>query len=1145
MSKLEDLQPGLRLAGVIPGQNVSVIAVQPHGPDAIELTYKTAEGALGQRVLGRDAEAKLAVASAEARPLDADAADFKLVSECQRIKLAGLSDPMLAVTTSDIQPLPHQLRAVYGPLLDGRPLRFLLADDPGAGKTIMAGLYIKELILREDVKRCLVVAPGGLVDQWQDELYLKFGLAFEILTPQFSETVFGASAFEQHPLLIARMDQLARNEDLLAELAKSEWDLVIVDEAHRMGAHYFGGKLEKTKRFQLGELLGDVARHFLLMTATPHSGKEEDFQLFLTLLDRDRFDGKYQAKVSSSDTSGVMRRMVKEDLLTFEGKPLFPERIAETVPYQLTELEQDLYDQVTTYVREGMNRAEKLDGKRRNTVGFALTVLQRRLASSPEAIYRSLQRRAERLERRKQLVLSGAAVTEPKAAEAVGDLDEFDDDEFSAEELEVIEDELVDAATAARTVEELDAELLELGELIKTAARVRASETDRKWSELRTILEDNTLATDASGEERRKLIVFTEHRDTLDYLSRRIGSLLGRPEAVKAIHGGVRRPQRRQITEEFTHNPACQVLLATDAAGEGLNLQVAHLMVNYDLPWNPNRIEQRFGRIHRIGQHEVCRLWNLVADDTREGEVFKRLLLKIEEQRKAYGGKVFDVLGTAFGETPLRTLLIEAIRYGELPETRANMEKIIDAGVAQGIEEMLAERALVTETLQHADIARLRELMDEARARRLQPHYIEGAFRAAFTRLGGKIRRREQGRFEITHVPAELRAATRRPIATRYDRVTFEIEHVLDADGVRAELLAPGHPLHDAVTDLVVARWHRTLDRGTVLVSPAIQEPRLLVGVIQEIVDATETSIARRFGYAYIDEHGTVESAGPAPYLDCVSAPLTDQVIAARALPWLAEAEGKAASWIISNQLPIFLNDVQLRRETELHRVRNQVARRLDQENNRLVLEAMVAQEQEQAGKKPRESHTSLMYKAADLEGRRIARLALLDRQLEMQARPPRVVTAALVLPLAAVQAEIPQDAPVHAVETKDVERRGVERVLAAERELGRLPVEQAFNNPGFDILTRREGEDPLRIEVKARIAGANDFFVTHNEVLTALNTASRYRLALVRVDPRGPEHDEVRYLENPFARFDPGDFAATGHRGNWDTTWARGQEPF
>jgi len=227
---------------VIPGQNVSVIAVQPHGVDAIELTFKTADGDLAQRVLGRDAENTLMVAPAEARPLDAVAADFKLVAECQRIKLAGLSDPMLAVTTSDIQPLPHQLRAVYGELLPRTPLRFLLADDPGAGKTIMAGLYIKELILREDVKRCLIVAPGGLVDQWQDELYLKFGLAFEIFTPQLGESVFGASAFEQHPLLLARMDQLARNEDLLAELAKSEWDLVVVDEAHRMGQHRRAGR---------------------------------------------------------------------------------------------------------------------------------------------------------------------------------------------------------------------------------------------------------------------------------------------------------------------------------------------------------------------------------------------------------------------------------------------------------------------------------------------------------------------------------------------------------------------------------------------------------------------------------------------------------------------------------------------------------------------------------------------------------------------------------------------------------------------------------------------------------------------------------------------------------------------------------------
>jgi superfamily II DNA or RNA helicase len=496
MTKLADLTPGLCLAGIVPGQAVTVIAVQPHGSEMVELTYKTSEGALGQRILGPDAEPSLSTAHPTARPFDASADDFRLVAECQRIRLAGLWDPMLAVTTSDIEPLPHQLMAVYGELLPRTPLRFLLADDAGAGKTIMAGLYIKELVLREDVKRCLIVAPGGLVEQWQDELYLKFGLRFEIFTPVMGETPFGDSLFEHHPLLIARMDQLSRSEELMAQLAHSHWDLVVVDEAHRMGAHYYGTELKKTKRFVLGELLGRITRHLLLMTATPHNGIEEDFQLFLTLLDRDQFEGKYDSKVHTIDTTGLMRRMVKEELVTFEGKPLFPERIAQTVPYELSPLEHDLYEQVSDYVREGMNRADKLDGKRRNTVGFALTVLQRRLASSPEAIYRSLERRAQRLERRKQEVAEGrlAAEDQGRAAAAVGSSDGFDDDEFTADEVEQFEDELVDAATAAQTIEELGAEILELQDLIARAAKVRSSGTDCKWSELRTILQDNTLA---------------------------------------------------------------------------------------------------------------------------------------------------------------------------------------------------------------------------------------------------------------------------------------------------------------------------------------------------------------------------------------------------------------------------------------------------------------------------------------------------------------------------------------------------------------------------------------------------------------------------------------------------------------------------
>ncbi|MEU9275435.1 helicase-related protein [Streptomyces sp. NPDC048342] len=987
---LEELRPGLRIDGLVPAEAVTLIAAQPHGGNAVELTFKTAGGVLDQQIVFRRDESRLSIARSGSRAFDATPRDFKLVAEAQRISLAGLFDPMLAVATSDVQPLPHQIRAVYGELIPRTPLRFLLADDPGAGKTIMAGLYIKELLLRDDVKRCLVVAPGGLVDQWQDELFFKFGLCFDLLTNQLADSQPHLNVFEAHPLLVARMDQLSRNERLQAQLRETDWDLIVVDEAHRMGGHYFGGKVEKTKRFQLGEMLGEITRHLLLMTATPHSGKEEDFQLFLTLLDRDRFEGRQRG---STDVDGIMRRMIKEDLLTFEGRKLFPERVAETVPYELTALEYELYEDVTRYVREGMNRADRIGGTRKNTVGFALTVLQRRLASSPEAICKSLVRRTERLERRKQEILDGTC----RETVPTVDLASFDHDDFDAQEIEEIEEELLDAATAARTVDELDAELVELRALVRTAQRVRETGTDRKWTELSALLRDHALVTDAEGHP-RKLIVFTEHRDTLRYLQAKIGSLLGRPGAVKAIHGGVRRPERRQITEEFTKNRDVRILLATDAAGEGLNLQAAHLMINYDLPWNPNRIEQRFGRIHRIGQEEVCRLWNLVASNTREGEVFTRLLEKLDQMRETYGGKVFDVLGEAFAETPLRDLLLDAIQYGEQPAVKGRMHEVIDSTVGDGLKSLLDERALASEHLSDADLCLLRVTMDDARARRLEPHHIESAFKDAFTRLGGRIVKRAQGRYEIAHVPQHVRAAGNGPIATRYDHITFDLGRVQPDDRAHVDLLAPGHPLHDAVMTETIRNFGSALNRGTVLVSATLDAPHLLVGVVEEVVDGTGESVARRFSYAYVDSRGTVRPAGPAPYLDCAEAPDGTATDIGYGLPWLADAESKATSWIIANQLPAYLAEVQPRRLAELIKTRALVTKRLTAERERLLLDAAAASEKERRGEKPKESSESLHRKAAELDVRLLKRLDLLDRRQQMSTKPPQILTAALVL---------------------------------------------------------------------------------------------------------------------------------------------------
>ena len=272
---------------------------------------------------------------------------------------------------------------MYGELLQRQPLRYMLADDPGAGKTIMAGLFIKELIARGDLARCLIVSPGVLVEQWQDELDQKFGLAFDILTNDALEAARTGNWFTEHPLAIARLDKLSRNEDVQAKLAQVDWDLVVVDEAHKMSASYFTSEVKETKRYKLGKLLSKVTRHFLLMTATPHNGKDADFQLFMALLDGDRFEGKFRDGHHTADVSDLMRRMVKEDLFRFDGTKLFPERIATTIGYTLTELEARLYAAVTEYVKNEFNRAEALETGRQVSVGFALTSLQRRLASSP------------------------------------------------------------------------------------------------------------------------------------------------------------------------------------------------------------------------------------------------------------------------------------------------------------------------------------------------------------------------------------------------------------------------------------------------------------------------------------------------------------------------------------------------------------------------------------------------------------------------------------------------------------------------------------------------------------------------------------------------------------------------------------------
>jgi superfamily II DNA or RNA helicase len=1125
---------------------VKIVDVAWHGSSGVTLTYTDdSTGKADQELLFREDEPRLAVEQAgRAWSMDADGQLFRLVSEAKRISLAYLFDPFLAVQTSNLDPLPHQIEAVYEKMLPRQPLRFLMADDPGAGKTIMAGLFCKELIIRGDVERCLVIAPGSLVEQWQDELWAKFGLHFEILTKDMIEAARTGNPFAERPLLIARLDHLSRREDLQAKLEASDWDLIVVDEAHKMSAHYLGGEIRETKRYRLGRLAGSVARHFLLMTATPHAGIEEDFQLFLALLDADRFEGKPRSSTHTIDTSDLMRRLVKEKLLKFDGTPLFPERRAYTAVYPLSDEEALLYKRVTEYVQEEMGRAERLkaegEGRRGAIVGFALTTLQRRLASSPEAIFQSLQRRRKRLEGRvaeERLRRRGAEISAKLAgrAQEFSDFDEdFDPDDLPEGELEDLEEELVDQASAARTIAELEAEIAILGDLEELARALCGSGADRKWEELANLLQHTPEMFDAHG-VRRKLIIFSEHRDTLNYLLEKLRALLGREEAVVAIHGGMPRDVRRKVQEAFTQDKDVLILVATDAAGEGINLQRAHLMVNYDLPWNPNRIEQRFGRVHRIGQTEVCHLWNLVAEDTREGQVFQRLFDKLDEQRRALGDQVFDVLGEAFRGKSLRDLLIEAVRYGNDPAVRARLHAVVDATVADTLREVVHERALVSDVMTMGDVERIRDEMERAEARKLQPHFIRSFFTTAFGHLGGAIREREPGRFEITHVPAELRRRDRQiglgaPLLRRYERVTFE-KHLIAIEGrPLAEYITPGHPLLDGTIDLIIERYDSLMRQGAVLIDD--QDPgqtaRVLVYLQHAVVDGRTDSagnrrvVSKRFEFVDVDPEGKARHAGWAPYLDLrpATGEEIDYLTSVIDSSWVrADLEDAALAHGVQLARE-HLEEVRRRTIDRVERTTAAVKTRLESEIRHWDHRANELKDQELAGKQPRSGMNSgrARQRADELQARLKRRLEELDAERQLAPLPPVVAGGALVVPaglLAMLQGLPSTEVTEHAMERTATEHAAVDAVMAAEWSIGRTPVEMPPNNKGYDIESRGDEGNLWFIEVKGRVSGAETFVITRSEIGVGRNKPDQHILALVEIGEDTSR--EVRYVMRAF----------------------------
>jgi SNF2 family DNA or RNA helicase len=1146
MIRLEDITSGLALTGLEPAVIGTVMAAVPLAEGTVQVIYKTPDGGLKDRLLSRADESNIGIATTE-HPwsFDGDGDAFKLAVEAKRIDLAFLFDPMMAVHTSNVEPLPHQITAVYESMLPRQPLRFVLADDPGAGKTIMTGLYIRELIMRADSRRILVVAPGSLVEQWRDELFEKFGLQFHVFSSALEAATPTGNPFEDLDHLIVRLDQMARNEELQAKLLNTSWDLVIFDEAHKLAAHFFGSKLERTGRFILAEQLGACTRHLLLLTATPHNGKEEDFQLFLSLLDSDRFYGKFRDGVHKVDSSDLMRRMVKEEMLRFDGTPLFPERRAYTANYKLTDIESALYEAVTSYVMTEMGKADALKGPRKGSVGFALTALQRRLASSPEAIFQSLKRRRERLDsrlREERLLSRGEQFASQKLESPPED-----DDDLSADEQENLEETLTDTATAAETIAELEAEIAILARLVEQARDLVDSGQDRKWEELSKILQNDPNMRDAGGRQ-RKMIVFTEHRDTLNYLERKIGGVLGTPDAITTIHGGTHRDERRKRQALFRSDPEVRVLLATDAAGEGVNLQNANLMVNYDLPWNPNRLEQRFGRIHRIGQDQVCHLWNLVAKETREGEVYHRLLTKLETINEAFKGRVFDILGEVFEEKSLKDLLLEAIRYNDQPEVRARLTRSIDTAFdTSRIKELLERNALAQETMSAERLFAVKEQMEMAEARRLQPFFVRSFFIKAFEGLGGAMYPRESGRYEITHVPALIRERDRQitgrnrrdlaPVLKRYERTCFTKEAVrpLDRPGLAfAQMIHPGHPLMLAVSDIVLEKYSNLMRQGATLVDPTDdgEQASLLFLITHEIKSGDGSVLSKRLQFVHVTPDGKASFAGWAPHLDYEPLPAAERPLLAGLLQsdWIrANQEQKALALAATTLVPEHYGEVAGRRIEHVDKTLAAVHARLTTEITFWSDRWMRLKEDQEAGKDVRLNLENIQRTITDLNGRLENRKKELQSMRHVTNGTPVVLGGALVVPIGLLRKLRGEPAPVGAAAAfstdpaarSRIERLAMKSVRLAEEARGCRVVDVSAQKCGWDItsyapVTNGKLPESRHIEVKGRIKGATTVTVTRNEIFESWNQGRKYHLAIVLVG-EDDSIDGPHYVPHPF----------------------------
>jgi len=1072
------LEIGSVIEGLALPEPLQVVFVQSVG-NSLKVGGKGARsGQYVERIFSAEQIAQLTVLSAQA-PFDGDPLRFRLGIEAYRLGLAHEYDPYFSLSVARVDPLPHQLEAVYDAILPLPRIRFLLADDPGAGKTIMAGLLLKELKARGLATRTLIVTPANLAFQWRRELADKFRENFEVVRGADLRAAYGTNPWLDRPQAITSIDW-AKREEVRESLDKAQWDLIIVDEAHKMSA---AAPDRKSDRYRLGETLSRKTDHFLLLTATPHKGDPDNFTLFLQLLDRDVYAevASLQEGIRQNRAPFYLRR-TKEALVTFphpetgEVHKLFTKRDVKTVRFDLDGDEFNFYLGLTRYVEDQSIRAAMDDSPRGRALGFTMAMMQRRFASSLRALRRTLERRRDRMKKQ----LEKPARLPDFDEREIEDLDDLPEEE-AARLYEKIE--LVSLAAERRLMKE---EINDLERLIQQAEILEQREVESKLRRLKELIADQNLSADPST----KLLIFTEHKDTLDYL---IEKLRGWGLTTTQIHGGMPVGDRdlpgTRLDAEREFREEAQVMVATEAAGEGINLQFCWLMVNYDMPWNPVRLEQRMGRIHRYGQEHDCLIFNFVAANTREGQVLDRLLDRLREIRAELGtDQVFDVVGEVFPANQLEKMLRDL--YAGRTTQQALLDRIVHdldlerfRRICNSTLESLTQRQLV-------NLSAIVGKRAEARERRMVPEVVRDFFARAAPLVGLAGFKAKDKVMMVGRLPRELTAIGERlaprfgSLGRDYKLVTFDRAATFDSPSI--EWITPGHPLFEAVREAMWESAQDDLRRGAAFFDIQREKPARLDLFAASVKDGRGLTLNRRLFAVESGDDGAMAIREPVILLDLTPASGGIPLPAADSFPGQTQVE----THLLENALQPFLAQVSAGRAGEVDRIRRHVE---------LSLTTLIDRQQQQIAEFWEREEGGMAGNIAQAEARLDELNQRLERRLKELERERQFSLGDLTHLGRAWLLPHPEREQFRAmVSDPEIEWIAMEVAMAHEREQGWAPEDVSAQNRGFDVLSRHPATGGTRfIEVKGR-AEEGSIVLTPNEHATARRLGQDYWLYVV-----------------------------------------------